>query len=395
MLSWLFLILILFLLLIPFILTIKNISEIFSRKKELSKRTKRIRLISDMTIMILGTILTIVLFSYVNNFKDWYTQLTIYVPIPEVEDGIYDSSLALHSMLATWAIPSILTLVIVSVVSYVILRLFKDYDLPPLVNVICMAGMYIGIILSFAWIIQITGTLIRHNRIIELYLIIFPINYIICSAKLIVNIIKNYKGKDKKYKNKFLNKCNKLLQNSKDWPIYALILMIPILAIIIIILTLFGQQPDAIIQAFTQTSDWAFSLKEAPLTVVVPSGDGHYLCTVSLKGHKKLVKPLRYGIRRNQKIVVNRQLCVANAFEDLIHEKLPRFHKFIRNIYDKYGYPLSKHINTAISADIIYILMKPLEYIFLTVLYLFDKKPENRIAVQYLPKTCVNGDGDF
>ena len=97
MLSWLFLILILFLLLIPFILTIKNISEIFSRKKELSKRTKRIRLISDMAIMVLGTILTIVLFSYVNNFKDWYTQLTIYVPIPEVEDGIYDSSLALHS----------------------------------------------------------------------------------------------------------------------------------------------------------------------------------------------------------------------------------------------------------------------------------------------------------
>ena len=80
MLSWLFLILILFLLLIPFILTIKNISEIFSRKKELSKRTKRIRLISDMAIMVLGTILTIVLFSYVNNFKDWYTQLTIYVP---------------------------------------------------------------------------------------------------------------------------------------------------------------------------------------------------------------------------------------------------------------------------------------------------------------------------
>lgn len=51
----------------------------------------------------------------------------------------------------------------------------------------------------------------------------------------------------------------------------------------------------------------------------------------------------------------------------------------------KYGYPLSKHINTAKAADITYILMKPLEYFFVIFLYLFDKKPENRIAVQYLP----------
>lgn len=386
MISWLFFFVGLFLLVIPFVLTVKNVWEIFSGNRNLSRRQKRSRLISDMAIMILGTVMTIVLFVYVNNFKDWYTQLTIYVPIAETENAMYDSSVASHSMIATWTIPTVFTLVIVSVVAYVVLRLFKDYDLPPLVSVICMSGMYIGIILSFAWIIQITGTLIKYGRIIELYLVVFPINYIICCAKLIVSIVKDYKGKDKKYKNKFLNRCNKLLQNSKDWPMYALFLMVPILAIIIVILTLFGQQPDAIIQAFTQTSDWAFSLKEAPLTVVVPSGDGHYLCTVSLKGHRKLVKPLRYGIRRNQRIVVNRQLCVANAFEDLIHEKLPRFHRAVRNFYDKYGYPLSKHINSAISADIVYILMKPLEYVFLFVLYLFDKKPENRIAVQYLPK---------
>ncbi|MGN1181023.1 MAG: DUF6688 family protein [Suilimivivens sp.] len=29
--------------------------------------------------------------------------------------------------------------------------------------------------------------------------------------------------------------------------------------------------------------------------------------------------------------------------------------------------------------------MKPLEWIFLIVLYLFDEKPENRICRQYLP----------
>ena len=36
--------------------------------------------------------------------------------------------------------------------------------------------------------------------------------------------------------------------------------------------------------------------------------------------------------------MVNRQLCIANAFEDLIQEKTPRFHHFVRYIYDKYGY---------------------------------------------------------
>ncbi len=377
----LMLLIIIFLLILPFMLTIKNIFEMFPKKKELSKKAKRFRLITDMTIMILGLTLTIVLFTYTNNFVDYDHQFTIHSGSSDI-----NGNMPLHSAIATWTIPSILTLTIISVIAYMILRLFKDYDLPPLLNVICMSGMYIGIILSIAWLVQITNIIIQNSMILQFYLLIFPFNYILCSAKLIVDKVKNYEVNNKKeYKNKILNKLNNLLKNSQSWPIYALILIFPILGIIISILTLFGQQPDAIIQAFTQTSDWAFSLKEAPHTIILPSEGGHYLCTVSLKGHKKIVKPIRYGIRRNQRIVVNRQLCVANAFEDLIQEKTPKIHKIIRNFYDKYGYPLSKHINNAFTADIIYILMKPLEYIFLAVLYLFDKKPENRIAVQYLP----------
>ncbi|HNX64697.1 MAG TPA: hypothetical protein PKI60_05880 [Oscillospiraceae bacterium] len=38
---------------------------------------------------------------------------------------------------------------------------------------------------------------------------------------------------------------------------------------------------------------------------------------------------------------------------------------------------------TGIREDIIYIVMKPLEYLFLFVLYLFDLNPENRISMQY------------
>ena len=51
---------------------------------------------------------------------------------------------------------------------------------------------------------------------------------------------------------------------------------------------------------------------------------------------------------------------------------------------DRYGYPFAKHIKKKWAMDLIYYLMKPLEWLFLLVLYLVDRKPENRIAMQYI-----------
>ena len=121
-----------------------------------------------------------------------------------------------------------------------------------------------------------------------------------------------------------------------------------------------------------ETSSFNYSKIPAPSPQIV-SGDGHYLCTVSVKGHKNIVKPLRAGIRHGERITVNRQLLIANAFENVIEDRVPKCHKVIRNFYDKYGYPISKHINTKWSADFVYILMKPLEWFFLFVLYTVDK----------------------
>ena len=83
--------------------------------------------------------------------------------------------------------------------------------------------------------------------------------------------------------------------------------------------------------------------------------------------------------------MVNRQLCVANAFEQLLEERTPKFHRALRKFYDTYGYPISRHIHTALAADFIYLIMKPFEWFFVAVLYLFDERPEDRIARQYLP----------
>ena len=82
------------------------------------------------------------------------------------------------------------------------------------------------------------------------------------------------------------------------------------------ILVLFGQRPDEAIKAFLETSDWTLSTKISPPSVTY---DAHYLCTVSLRGHKNIVKPIRMGIRRGEKIVVNRQLCIAITAIGIAH----------------------------------------------------------------------------
>ena len=160
----------------------------------------------------------------------------------------------------------------------------------------------------------------------------------------------------------------------------ALITPIPLLGILICILMIFGQAPDAVIKAFTETADFRLSQKIPPQQIYY---DEHYLCTVAAGGDCKIVKPLRMGIRHGHPVVVNRQLCIANAFEQVLEERTPRFHKAVRSFYDTYGFPVARLIKTKKAADLVYFIMKPLEWVFIIVLYLTDTHPEDRIAMQY------------
>ena len=356
-------------LVVPIVLTIFNIINLFKKKKIKEN-------LIDILTFVLGIILTGVLY-FGLSFDDYNQALHL--------GGM---EIDLHAPIASWSMPTIIGIVVLGVVSYFLIRI-KKLDLPPIVIVVCMSGIFLCSIFMITFVIQLSKNL---GYLIDgvPYLMLFPINYILCSIRAEIEVMKYYKEKNiqqKEYKNKFLNKCNKLLNDIDTWPILSVILAIPLAMVLTGILVLFGQRPDEAIKAFLETSDWTLSKKISPPPVTY---DGHYLCTVSLKGHEKLVKPTRMGIRHGEKIVVNRQLCIANAFEDLIQEKTPRFHHFVRHIYDKYGFPLSEHIHTAWQADITYILMKPLEWIFLVVLYLFDKKPENRIATQYIGRKMMD-----
>lgn len=322
--------------------------------------------------------------------------------------NIYDVTHA-HAPFASEHLTALVLFAVWGVVSYIALK-FGRKKLPPIVEVFLLAGIYAGVVLCIFFAVQLIclphpvpakmGDLFPEavnpeklhyirigpsDIITILCLCSVPFLYVVHVTVLLVRIVKEKaeRQKELQYNNLVLQKINCWLLAGANMFWAAMIALLPVLGILVGLLVLFGQQPDSIIKVFTQTSDWILSGEISPPPVAY---DTHYLCTVSLRGHRKFVKPLRYGIRRGEKIVVNRQLCVANAFEQLLEEKTPNLHRKIRRFYDTYGYPISRHINTAFAADLVYLLMKPLEWFFVFVLYLFDSKPEDRINSQYMPK---------
>jgi hypothetical protein len=138
--------------------------------------------------------------------------------------------------------------------------------------------------------------------------------------------------------------------------------------------------PAAALQVFTRTCGYTLS----QLPIVELPGDCHYLCTVAAHGHAWLVRPIRLGRRGGTPIIVNRQLAIANAFEDLLHERWPRFGRTARRLYDRMGLPVSRYISAAWAADVVYLAMKPLEWAFYMTLLLLDPRaPEERIDRMY------------
>jgi len=264
---------------------------------------------------------------------------------------------------------------------------------PPLVTVLCISAMYLGVIEAILFTVQILGmhTILESGRtdyrfeLDLLYTLLIPINMILMMLRVMLVEIKSYEideNRNSKIKSiPILSWCDKLLNDSKTWPILAIFMMIPLLGIVIGILTLFGQAPDAAIKAFTETADYTFSTRIPPQNVFY---DEHYLCTVAAGGHERVVKPIRMGKRHNHDVVVNRQLMIANAFEQILEERVPKIHRVIRDFYDRYGFPIAKLIKSKIVADLIWFIMKPLEWLFLIVIYLSDVNPEDRIAKQYL-----------
>ena len=292
----------------------------------------------------------------------------------------------LHAPLASWHLPTVLALAAWTLLSFWVLHFLWEH-LPPIPTVLCISGLEVGAVLSVLFLIQLSPHRIGEGVLGTpdcIYLSLFPLNYLLTLPRLLRRAIRCQLSRLEQAPpdpdRSFLLLCRSLLSRSLGWILAGFLLALPLLALLLAVLVLFGQAPDAAIRAFTETSDWTLSQKISPPPIEY---NAHYLCTVAVGGHPRLVKPTRYGLRHGKRIVVNRQLCVANAFEQLLMERAPRLHRAIRRFYDTHGYPLSQKLTTPLRADVTYLLMKPLEWVFLLCLYTFDPKPEDRIALQY------------
>ncbi|HLS08124.1 DUF6688 domain-containing protein [Lentibacillus sp.] len=289
-----------------------------------------------------------------------------------------------YASLASEHTLTVVVLITLGVISFWIVSL-NEKGLPPLVYVVLSTVIILNILFSAVYL---THTGLSHDgQVISVFLL--QISFLSLALLFIARLkdsldefLQNQQEKAIVYSNKLLLFFHRVTHHYQKMPRLWAICLFPVLIIIQLILVLFGQRPDSFIRVFLETNSFNYSAIPAPKPVVM-EGDGHYLCTVSARGHKKLVKPVRSGIRRGSRIAVNRQLLIANAFENILEQYMPKSHNVIRGFYDRCGYPISRHINSKWAADVMYVLMKPLEWFFLLVLYTVDNQPENRIHIQY------------
>ncbi len=280
---------------------------------------------------------------------------------------------------------TIVVFYLIATLAFWLSKLFKN-NLSPLLKTFSLLGMAQGFILCIVLTIQLGGFMLLgfFPILITAPLLCPPLFAILLFIELRKQFYyyKEETNEDAIYDSLILEKGQHFLNHKKlENPIIFLFL-IPFIAIQQSILILFGQQTDSFIKAFTETATYTFSQYSPPAN----PGTGHYLCTIAARGHRELVRPIRMGWRDNKKIYINRQLMIANAFEEWLEENSPSFHYYLRQFYNKIGIPLNNFVKNKWISNIIFIIMKPLEWFFLFWLYLVDKKPENRIQRQYLLK---------
>lgn len=125
---------------------------------------------------------------------------------------------------------------------------------PPLFAAMLIAGVYMGNVLDILLVIQLLKNM---DNFFTVMMLVFPMNYMLMSVRLIRREIKAQTGylSNSAEKSGFMGWLNKLLTKSLGWYLISFVAMIPLLAVMLLILVLFGQRPDSIVKAFTETAD--------------------------------------------------------------------------------------------------------------------------------------------
>ena len=292
-------------------------------------------------------------------------------------EGTYDTSCCSPTDFAQEHLATIITLVALVNLAY-FYSAFRKRIFSPVIEATANSLLLAGFIFNIFFMIQSAESR-WFVLLVELALM----------TQIIENLhfFRKYSSQEARQYTPFIEQLFWEIQNldpPKKLP-FLLLLIIPIQAVSMIALLLIGQRPDSMIMAFTETYKQGFS----QLDYLCDNAfcGGHFLCSVAAQGHKQIVKPIRRGRRAGGNIICNRQLLIANAFEELLEQNIPWTHRIIRRNYNRVGGLVHRHyylFKIKWISDLVYLMMKPLEWLFLLTLYTLDQNPENRIAKQYL-----------
>ena len=122
----------------PLILTVLNIINLFKKKSK-----GKVDVVVDILIFVFGIGYTLFLY-FALGFRDYQK--------PLVEGGPYT---LYHAPIASWSIPTVIALLLLGVISYLLIRI-KKLDLPPLIIVGSMSGIFICSLYMIVFMIQLS-----------------------------------------------------------------------------------------------------------------------------------------------------------------------------------------------------------------------------------------------
>ncbi|MDA1044079.1 MAG: hypothetical protein O3C57_02525 [Verrucomicrobia bacterium] len=110
-----------------------------------------------------------------------------------------------------------------------------------------------------------------------------------------------------------------------------------------------------------------------------------FVVTAALRGHASLVGPFSKIDRVGKPQVVNAQLLTFWRFEQPWQERQPLTHRAFRPCYNKPGPALARQIQSPLTADLVYLLLKPCDAMARLALFFSARNTQQDTRMSTLP----------
>jgi hypothetical protein len=100
-----------------------------------------------------------------------------------------------------------------------------------------------------------------------------------------------------------------------------------------------------------------------------------FIATAAAKGHPGFVGAVPCLFPSGRVVPVNRQVLRLKRFELELAAVLPRFHRRLRRVYNRLGCSAAARITHPVTADLVYVCLKPFEWFAVLAPIVFRWKP--------------------